>query len=69
MTSNLEKRIAYHNSGFEKTTKPYRPFELLFTETVETRAEARTREKYWKSGKGKELLRMMRDTHNQKEQN
>jgi len=69
MTSNLEKRIAYHNSGFEKTTKPYRPFELLFTETAETRAEARTREKYWKSGKGKELLKMMRDTHNQKEQN
>ena len=60
MTSNLENRIKRHNSGYEKTTKPYLPFILIYTEVCESRAEARKREKYWKSGIGKEKLREMR---------
>ena len=57
LTGDLEKRMAYHNGGFEKTTKPYRPFTLLYTEQAATRQEARAREKYWKSGTGKEQLK------------
>jgi len=57
---SLESRIARHNKGYEKTTKPYRPFVLLFSEQVNTRTDAREREKYWKSGIGKEKLRRLR---------
>ena len=59
MTSDLEKRILRHNSGYEQTTKPYCPFKLIYTEVVETRDEARIREKYFKSGIGKDFLRKL----------
>ena len=61
MTSNLENRLKRHNGFREKTTKPYAPFILIYTEVCETRAEARKREKYWKSGLGKEKLRLLQD--------
>ena len=61
MTSNLEERIKRHNFGREKTTKPYLPFRLIFSEICSDRKEARAKEKYWKSGIGKEKLRIIRD--------
>ena len=60
-TSNLFDRINRHNKGYERTTKPYKPFVVIHTETAETRTEARQQEKYWKSGIGKEKLRKIRD--------
>lgn len=62
MTIDIKVRIKRHNNGNERTTKAYRPFELIFTESVDgDRIEARKREKYWKSGIGKERLRKIRD--------
>jgi len=58
---NLKERFLRHTTGREKTTRAYSPFKLLFCEEVSTRVEAREREKYWKSGIGKEKLRAMRD--------
>jgi len=64
MTIDVEARVKRHNQGREKTTKPYVPFELIFTESVDgERVEARKREKYWKSGIGKERLRKIRDNN------
>ncbi len=60
MTENIDNRIKRHNDGRERTTKFYSPFELIFSEVCETRPEARIREKYWKSGIGKEKLRAIR---------
>jgi putative endonuclease len=60
MTSNLDNRIQRHNNGFEKTTKPYAPFNILFVEECIDRMQVREREKYWKSGIGKEKLRKLR---------
>ena len=57
LTNNLEKRFKRHNKGYEKTTKPYSPFKIIFTEKFKTRLEARKREKYLKSGIGKEMLK------------
>jgi len=57
LTGNLEKRFYQHNTGKEKTTKPYLPFKLLFTQKFNTRKEARVAEKKYKSGYGKEFLR------------
>lgn len=60
LTSNLERRLNEHNLGYEKTTKPYAPFLIIYHEICETRIEARIREKYWKSGIGKEKLKIIR---------
>ncbi|MCL5031367.1 MAG: GIY-YIG nuclease family protein [Bacteroidetes bacterium] len=57
MTSNLEERLKRHNNGYERTTKPYKPFKLIYSEVYTTRVEARKREKYFKSGIGKEFLK------------
>lgn len=57
MTSNLERRISEHNQGKNKTTKPYAGFDLIATESYNTRPEARLREKYLKSGSGKEWIK------------
>ncbi len=56
-SSNIERRINEHNSGKTKSTKGFRPWKLFFTENVDTRIGARKREKYWKSGTGKEQLK------------
>ena len=57
MTKDLDVRFLRHNGGYERTTKPYRPFKLIFTETCDSRSKAREREKYLKSGIGKEFLK------------
>ncbi len=59
MTTNLERRIKQHNNGENKSTKAYKPFELIYKEKVESREEARKREKYLKSGVGKEFLKTL----------
>ena len=57
MTNNIERRMNEHNKGYNKTTKPYKPFILIYSENHENRKQARLREKYFKSGIGKEFLR------------
>ena len=59
MTETLERRLHEHNAGYCTSTKPHRPFHVLYTETQPTRAEARKREKYLKSGSGKEFLKSL----------
>jgi len=60
LTDDIERRISEHNCGKNKTTKPYLPFILIYTEEFTTRAEAREKEKYYKSGVGKEKLKEIR---------
>jgi putative endonuclease len=60
LTDNVERRFFEHNNCKNKTTKPYAPFVLIFTEVHETRMDARLREKYWKSGTGKEQLKSLK---------
>jgi putative endonuclease len=55
-TSNLQKRLLEHNSGLTKSTKSRLPFELLFFEEFESRSEAMLRERFFKTGKGKEYI-------------
>ncbi len=56
LTNNLERRLKQHNNGRSRTTSPYKPFELIYSEVFGTRIEARKREKYLKSGQGKDFL-------------
>ncbi len=59
LTNNIERRLDEHNLGYNKTTKPYKPFKLILLEKYETRLEARSREEYLKSGIGKEFLKKL----------
>jgi putative endonuclease len=60
LTSDFKSRLERHNNGYERTTKPYAPFRLIHEEKCDNRDVARIREKYWKSGSGKEKLRKLR---------
>jgi predicted GIY-YIG superfamily endonuclease len=59
MTSNLEQRLEQHNRGYNPSTKFYRPYLLLHTETFNTSFEARVREKYLKTASGKRWIKKM----------
>lgn len=59
LTANTDVRIAQHNAKKEKTTRPYAPFEILLIEQFGTRPEARRRERYLKSGVGREYLKSL----------
>lgn len=57
MTENVATRLSQHNAGRTKSTKGYRPWKLFFFECYDTRALARKREKYLKSGYGKQWIK------------
>ena len=59
LTNNLERRIYEHNSGYNKTTKPYAPFSLIYSKEFETRPLARIHEKEMKTSTGKRFLRSL----------
>lgn len=58
-SENLKRRFAEHQNGEVQSTKPRRPFELIFYEAYKNMADAKRREKYFKTNKGKSSLRMM----------
>ncbi len=57
MTNDLERRLYQHNHWYNKSTKPYIPFELLYTEFYDLSVDAKKREKYRKSWIGKQKLK------------
>ena len=59
LTNNLIRRLEEHNKGYNKTTKAYKPFKLIYSEKFSERIEARKVEKYLKSGSGKEFLKSL----------
>lgn len=59
LTLNIDIRIREHNSCKTRSTKGFIPWKLIYTEKVATRIEARSREKYLKSGCGKEFLKSL----------
>jgi putative endonuclease len=59
MTNDLSRRLAEHNNGENRSTKAFRPFDLIFSEKFPDRISARTKEKYLKSGIGKEFLKTL----------
>ena len=55
-TSDLKERIKRHENGEVNSTKFRRPFRLIFYEAFYNKYDALAREKYLKSGYGKEQL-------------
>ena len=57
LTSDVERRVEEHQKGYNKKTRVYGPFDLILFEIFKTRIDARKREKYLKSGAGKEWIK------------
>jgi len=56
-TRNLKKRLAEHNSGKSKATKPHRPYKMIYHEAFLNKKDAKKREVYLKSGWGKRTIK------------
>ncbi len=57
MTSNIVSRLLEHFLGEVKSTSKRRPLELIHCESFSGKREAMQREKFYKSGKGREYLK------------
>ncbi len=57
MSQDPVARLKQHNDGKTKSTKGYIPWKLVFEEKYLSRKDAREREKYLKSGSGKEKIK------------
>jgi putative endonuclease len=57
-TDNVGKRVEQHNNnGFKSYTANKGPWKLVYKEEFKTRKEAEAREKFYKTGKGREFLK------------
>ena len=66
-TENLKQRFKEHNSGQSQSTKPYLPFNLIHYEAYKNIKDAKRREEYLKTNRGKTTLRTMLKEHLDKE--
>ena len=61
-THDLRTRFHLHNQGAVRSTRPRRPFDLIFYEAYRNDCDAKRRENYLKSTKGRTTLKtMLRD--------
>ncbi|GEM_PF-628417 len=56
ITNDIDRRFKQHNLGLVKSTKNYKPFELIKTRGFSSYEEARSREIFLKSGVGRKFL-------------
>ena len=58
-TSDLTRRLVQHNAddGFHSYTNKKGPWKLVYKEEYANEDEARVREKFFKTGKGREFLK------------
>jgi putative endonuclease len=61
-SKDLRKRLQHHDAGFVQSTKAYRPYNLIFYEAYCVMSDAKRREMYLKTNKGKQaLMTMLKD--------
>ena len=62
-TADLVERVERHNNELVLSTKPYKPWKLIFYEAYLNKADAKRREEYLKTTKGRKTLKfMLRDS-------
>jgi putative endonuclease len=62
-THNLVKRFKQHNNKEELSTKHYAPFDLIHYEAYRNEKDAKRREEYLKTNRGKTTLKTMLKEH------
>ena len=55
-TNDLNKRVAKHNLGGTASTRPYKPWKLVYFEEFSTKTEALKREKQIKKYKSRKYI-------------
>ena len=55
-TNNLDSRLSRHNAGAVLSTKAYRPWIRIHSESFTTRKDAVARERWFKTGVGRERV-------------
>jgi putative endonuclease len=55
-TSDVDKRLQKHNLGGTASTRPGRPWKLVYTETLQTKTDALVREKQIKKKKSRKYI-------------
>lgn len=58
-THDLKHRLKLHNSGAVESTRARRPLQLIFYEAYLDEQDAKRRESYFKTSKGKSTLKVM----------
>jgi putative endonuclease len=58
-STDLRARFASHQKGKNKSTKNYLPLELIFYEAYKSKKDAKHRDKYFITNRGKRALRLM----------
>lgn len=56
-TADLVKRLKEHNQGLNFSTKPNRPWKLIYYEACLNENDAKRRERYLKTSQGHRLLK------------
>lgn len=56
-STDLRERVKEHNQGLSFSTKPYRPWQLIYYEACRNEQDAKRREKYLKTNQGSRLLK------------
>jgi len=59
LTQNVLKRLKQHNLGQNRSTKAFTPWVIIYTKEFESRIDARKKEKYLKSGVGREFIKSL----------
>lgn len=62
-SENLRQRVQEHSKGKVKSTKAYPPLTLIFYEAYLSDKDAKRREKYLKTNKGRKTLTTMLKTY------
>ncbi len=62
-SENLKQRIEDHNKGRSTSTKKYTPLELIHHEAYCDKIDAKRRERYLKTNRGKTTLKTMLQNH------
>lgn len=56
-STDLRKRLSYHQNGKSKFTKPHRPVKLIYYEAYLSKEDATKREYHLKTGQQREQLK------------
>ncbi len=59
LTNDLKRRLSEHKQGKNVSTAKRLPVKLIFYESFISEKDARRREKYFKTTKGKKTIRLM----------
>ena len=61
-SEDLRKRISEHNMGKVISTKPFRPWKIIYYEAFTSKNDARREELFLKTGKGRERIKWLLKT-------